>query len=53
MRTRPAWWDWIWRRLNAAGDCQGDRLSWSIDVGYCLDRYSIEDADGNVTLSRP
>jgi hypothetical protein len=47
---------WMWRRLHALGNL---RSSWNrpasdyIDVGYCLDRYSIEDEGGNVTRSLP
>ncbi len=51
-------WIWSWRRIHALGDCRmppwGERFeAWGMDVGYCLDRYSIEDGDGNVTTSRP
>lgn len=50
------WMDYIWRRLHALGDCYHvsySRDEWHIDVGYCLDRYSIEDEQGLVTTSRP
>jgi hypothetical protein len=43
----------IWRRLHALGTCKQtvhcERFEeFGIDAGYCLDRYSIEYADGAI-----
>lgn len=48
---------WAWRRLHALNKCRRfddcDRADvWAIDMGYCLDRYSIEH-DGEVVVCRP
>lgn len=46
---------YTWRWLHALNDClsyphiPGERYEeFHIDVGYCLDRYSIEYEDGSV-----
>jgi hypothetical protein len=51
-------WAWVWRRLHTLGNLPWRSSGWRspqdyVDVGYCLDRYSIEGADGNVTRSEP
>ncbi len=50
------WMDFIWRRLHVLNKCfyiDYSRDEWHFDSGYCIDRYSIEDEDGNVIVSRP
>jgi YD repeat-containing protein len=51
-------WTWMWRGLHALNNQAWADSGWRtaqdyIDAGYCLDRYSIEDADGNVTRCLP
>ena len=37
-------WFWIWRQLHALFNCRnrdGVRDEWRVDMGYCLDRYTL------------
>ena len=43
-------WDYTWRKLHCAAQHRKDDPSWSIDVGYCIDRYSV---DTPTLISRP
>lgn len=42
-------WHWGWRRLHALSNCRDDegpfwrRDEYTLDTGYCLDRYTIDD----------
>lgn len=51
------WMTYLWRRLHALSDCKFDenhsRDEWTVDVGYCLDRYSIEHVPGIFTRVIP
>lgn len=47
----------FWRRLHACNDCmqyphiQGERFEeFHIDMGYCLDRYTLDMEDGTPKL---
>jgi hypothetical protein len=43
-------WDYTWRRVQCASQHRRDDPSWSLDVGYCIDRYSV---DTPTLISRP
>ena len=56
MTSRRIDFDFMWRRLHALGACKyvgHVRDEWFVDAGYCLDRYSIENDNNAVVLSRP
>lgn len=46
--------DYMWRKLHAAGEIKFElRDNYNDAVGYCIDRYSIDNDDGTVRISRP
>lgn len=46
--------DYIWRRLHAQSKIPFDlRDDFDDASGYCIDRYSIDNDDGTVRISRP
>ena len=53
-RTTLSEWYWVWRKLHCMADMRKDDCGGSggwrpdyqyIDIGYCLDRYSVRDSE--------